>query len=1329
MRDCDGILTDSESLFLAGGFGYSNNENYEFSICPGTGATIYFLFSFLSLEQGNDTIFFYDGPSTASPLIVYYTGTPMPVPPLITATSGCLTVHFISDGTLPQLGWNATWNTLAPAVTAPSLNVSVIEPPKCDSTSFLIELDRTIFCDSIVSSTVTFTGFNPPTVTNITKVGCGSDSSRFARIWLSTPFVYNCEYIMNMNINILDVCDSIYNFNIKDTFDFVNCEIIAQLTTTYDSLCFGDCADLEIMNAAVTCNSYNYSWSNGLPATVGPHNVCPLVTTTYYVTITESTTGNQLFDSVTIKVIDTIAKDLEIFTNTSEPPECNDRFFKVKFDKSVPCYLTDSMNFTLTSSSGAFTVTNVIALNCTDGLIDSVRLRINRRFFQNCEYYLELDLNFIDSCEGPISIIARDTFLITDCPFSISTTYDDSLCVNNCTNLTATASGCDGYSYLWSNGLPNSTGPFNICPTGDSTFYLQVTEISTGLILLDTITIKLLDPTITAVSPLCIYDLPFNLTAETMGGNWSGNGISNPLIGTFDPSLAGAGDHIITYDLNSCIDTVLITVTDPNAGPDRNLCASGISVNLFAATPIGGIWTGPYVNSVTAEFTPTIYGNFTAYYTVNGCVDSINIMVDTIAFLYHTDTVCSSSPAIYIPFTPIGGTWSGTGITSASSGIFDPGVANNGSNLVNYFYRGCRDTVNMVVIQVNAGPDTNACPSQSPFNLAAGSPTTGLWSGTGITNVNNGTFNPGAITGNWMSNLVYTFKGCTDTLSMDVVQTNIVPDTLYFCPSQDSVLLASTPGLTTNPNYGIWSGIGVITYGSDSYLYPNFLGNGFHTIFYDKNTCQDSVIVAIYPDSLSYRDTTICNTLAPFKLDSVNNFSGAIWQGTGITNSATGLFDPSLATLGVNVITYRTQGGICDKTINVTVYQYTAANITLADTLCFINQNIPIPVVPPGGTWTGTGNYNKTAGTFNPAIVGAGRHQVIYSFGSGACFTSDEKYIVVRDSITANLISSANPICLGDSVTLTASASGGFPNPTYSYSWAHSATTSNIDVTTPSTTTSYTVTINDGCSDPGSATTAVTVLSVTPTLFTSPIVCFGEIGFASYDIAEKAIYNFVWTKPIVAGDTVFGMGNDSAFLRISNFFGCFIDTFLVIPGYGPITADFDLNPDLFPKCLSSQDKTLVVLDNSIGAVTGVWNFGDGNTLPYDPTNSSETNTYADGGNYTVSLVVKNNGPCYDTLTKEICVSDQVFFIADIFSPNGDGVNDVLFVRSSESEELNFRVFDRWGKMVFESTDVDQGWDGTYKGKELEAGVYFWYVYMKLVSGEELNEKGDATLKR
>ena len=1327
VAECDGIHTDSDLKTFPSGH-YLSNEDYIFSICPGTGATIYYTFTSFFTESLIDTVTFYNGPNTSSPRLGTYSGNLNgALPPTIVANSGCLTITFKSDGVLEFPGWTANWVSTAPPVTAPKVNVSNLAPPTCDSSSFLIEFDQNIHCDSIVSAAASILGFNAPNVVNISKVGCLNDSSRFARIWLDNPFVYNCEYQLEMEINIPDICDSVYSFTILDTFDFTNCDLLATLTTTNDSLCFGDCANIEVITPS-SCNTYSYSWNNGLPPSAGPHTVCPSVTTTYTVLVTETSSGKTFIDSVTLKVLDTLEKDYQISVNSSEPPECNDRFFIVKLSNPLKCDLLDSVVFTLSSIAGTFTVTDVFPLSCTNNMLDSVRLRINPRFSRNCDYILNFNLNFVDSCEGNISIFASDTFQTTDCPFTVRTVYNDTLCLNNCTNVRAIASGCSGYTYNWSNGLPNSAGPFSICPTGDTTFYVTVTELSTGLILTDTISIKTIDPTILPVSPVCAYDTAFNLVANTMGGNWSGIGITDPILGTFDPNLAGAGTHLITYQLSACQDTISIQVIAPEAGPDLSLCASGLPVNLTTGTPAGGIWSGTHVNSITGTFTPVVYGNFTSYYTLNGCMDSLNVLVDTLSFAYDTDTLCSNSAPVYIPFSPIGGTWSGTGIISASSGIFSPPAANNGSNLVSYFYKGCRDTVNMVINTVSAGLDTNSCPAQPAFSLTPGTPATGVWSGTGVSST--GVFTPSTLSGNWNTNLIYTFRGCADTMQMQVIQTNVIPDTIFLCPSQDSILVNSIPTLLTEPNYGSWSGIGIQTYGSLDYIYPRSLGNGYHTIYYDKNSCQDSVTVAIYPDTLSITDTTVCSTQAAFMLDPINNMPGVQWQGNGITNAQTGMFDPSIAGVGTHTITYRTQGNVCNKTITVTVYQFVPAAITLPDTFCFVTNTISIPAVPAGGTWSGTGNYNQVLGTFNPAAAGPGMHQIIYTFGSGVCRTSDEKNVVVRDTLLADLISSADTICLGGSVTLIGSAIGGFPSPSYSFSWDHSTATTNTLTESATVSTQYILTVNDGCSDPHSDTVNVAVLSIIPKLITNPTGCFGELGFATYDLSQKSIYTFNWTQPTSLSDTIIGTVKDSVFLTISNSFGCSIDTFMVMPGYDFVQANFTMNPDAYPKCLSSENKTLTVTDGSIGVSQGFWDFGDGSTpIPYSIANSSETHTYNEGGTFTVTLVVKNAGPCFDTLTRELCVSEIPFFIADIFSPNGDGANDILYVRSSEAEKIEFLVFDRWGNLLFESDDVNIGWNGNYKGRKAEEGVYFYSVKMTLSSGEEVLEKGDITLIR
>jgi gliding motility-associated-like protein len=87
------------------------------------------------------------------------------------------------------------------------------------------------------------------------------------------------------------------------------------------------------------------------------------------------------------------------------------------------------------------------------------------------------------------------------------------------------------------------------------------------------------------------------------------------------------------------------------------------------------------------------------------------------------------------------------------------------------------------------------------------------------------------------------------------------------------------------------------------------------------------------------------------------------------------------------------------------------------------------------------------------------------------------------------------------------------------------------------------------------------------------------------------------------------------------------------------------------------------------------------------------------------------------------------FIPNIFSPNNDGNNDVLFVRSEGIKELEFVIYDRWGEKIFETTDPTQGWDGTYKGKELSTAVFSYYVKATSYGGEAMEKKGNVTLVR
>jgi gliding motility-associated-like protein len=94
-----------------------------------------------------------------------------------------------------------------------------------------------------------------------------------------------------------------------------------------------------------------------------------------------------------------------------------------------------------------------------------------------------------------------------------------------------------------------------------------------------------------------------------------------------------------------------------------------------------------------------------------------------------------------------------------------------------------------------------------------------------------------------------------------------------------------------------------------------------------------------------------------------------------------------------------------------------------------------------------------------------------------------------------------------------------------------------------------------------------------------------------------------------------------------------------------------------------------------------------------------------------------------------------YHIPNIFSPNGDNINDVLFIQSnSEVLSVNaFRVFDRWGNVVFENfnflpNDEQQGWNGTFSGKPLNPGVFVYWASIETTRGDEVIV-GDVTVVR
>ena len=121
--------------------------------------------------------------------------------------------------------------------------------------------------------------------------------------------------------------------------------------------------------------------------------------------------------------------------------------------------------------------------------------------------------------------------------------------------------------------------------------------------------------------------------------------------------------------------------------------------------------------------------------------------------------------------------------------------------------------------------------------------------------------------------------------------------------------------------------------------------------------------------------------------------------------------------------------------------------------------------------------------------------------------------------------------------------------------------------------------------------------------------------------------------------------------------------------------------------------------------------------------------------YTV-LVEDENGCQVEDDIRIFVVKKQPVFIANGFTPNNDGVNDRLYIQGAEAAErvVVLQVYDRWGEVVFDNRDTplndpESGWDGTFRGEDLNSGMYVWYTEVRFIDGSVLPYKGEITLIR
>jgi len=213
---------------------------------------------------------------------------------------------------------------------------------------------------------------------------------------------------------------------------------------------------------------------------------------------------------------------------------------------------------------------------------------------------------------------------------------------------------------------------------------------------------------------------------------------------------------------------------------------------------------------------------------------------------------------------------------------------------------------------------------------------------------------------------------------------------------------------------------------------------------------------------------------------------------------------------------------------------------------------------------------------------------------------------------------------------------------------------------------------------------------------------------------------------------------DGEYKVVLNLFrdGKFLETSsTVITVYQRPQARFEITPEepVIP------DDEIRFLNYSANAIKFKWSFGDGSTSGlFEP-----THRYSRFSNYNVKLVATSESGCSDSLIVMNAFSGSEYFInfPNAFIPNADGPSGGFYSNKSDESgqvfhptssgviDYQLRIFSKFGILIFESSDVNIGWDGYFKGQMVDPGVYIWKVRGSYRNGESFVKMGDVTLLR
>lgn len=443
------------------------------------------------------------------------------------------------------------------------------------------------------------------------------------------------------------------------------------------------------------------------------------------------------------------------------------------------------------------------------------------------------------------------------------------------------------------------------------------------------------------------------------------------------------------------------------------------------------------------------------------------------------------------------------------------------------------------------------------------------------------------------------------------------------------------------------------------------------------------------------------------------------WELAGWTPSQSGFYDTIMAPEQI------IPNAPMALTVNITTPVICYGDSTGAVTATVQNGTPPYTYIWSSGDSTTTANTSNTAVNLPIGIT------YITVYDSGPCALYDSVTLINTDPQMFITLNPTHVTCFGGSDgSINAQVTGG--TQPFSYQWfpvsGGNAAIGNLAAGT------YWVVVTDALGCKISDTITLTELHPLPeiNITAEPVSGCQPLTVQFYETTpvngQSYLWNFhdgYWGNTKTPQHTYNYPGIYDVTCYVTSVFGC-MDSLKnddMITVHPKPHADFTV----IPENTDILESWLYLKNTSDNFIWCLWALGDGEYS----NEISPMHHYADTGHFRIVLYIESDQGCKDTASRDIFIKESVTFYApNAFTPNSNGINEIFRVFATGVDLSTFQmvIYDRWGKKVFESTDISKGWAGTIDGKTIkDSNVFTWMVTYNDVFGKYHSYKGSVLL--